>query len=109
MKAKYDYYRAAHSITDESCYLEMVNGEIVVKGQHAAAILAIADDDAGFVAWQASTGRTAVEAKRAERYRMESDPVYLEAQEQAAISGTPADLTAWLAIKAAIRAEEPYP
>lgn len=56
-----------------------------------------------------TTTREEIEAIRQERYRAEADPIYLEAQEIAARTAQPVDLTAWLAKKDEIRAALPYP
>lgn len=53
--------------------------------------------------------RAEIETMRQSRYTSEADPLYLEAQEDAARAGTAPDLTAWLAKKDQIRKELPYP
>ncbi|WP_039807753.1 hypothetical protein [Azotobacter chroococcum] len=53
--------------------------------------------------------RHAVLAQRSRAYRLESDPLRLEAEYDAVIAGTDPDYTAWLAKVAEIKVRYPLP
>lgn len=57
----------------------------------------------------AHLGQTWWVVARESAYRDEADPLYIAAQGQAADSGEPLDLTAWIAKRAEIKARYPKP
>jgi hypothetical protein len=49
-----------------------------------------------------------IKAQRAERYKLECDPVYLKITEDALIANTTPDYSEWLQLKDSIRNDLPY-